>query len=89
MYGCTLLSDEFEPHRMFRTGSFKGCRSRDQVDLLNILQSVTPAGAGLRLLDEPFVETNSEMGELIVFLIGWATRRQEHEYWRTRPMDGR
>lgn len=50
--------------------------ARDPLDLLNILQSVKQAGAGLRLLDEPFVDTTSEMGELVVFLIGWAARWQ-------------
>ncbi len=50
--------------------------ARDPVDLLNILQVVRKRGAGLRLLDEPFIDTTSEMSDLIVFLVGWAARWQ-------------
>lgn len=48
--------------------------ARDPVDLLNILQTVKRAGAGLRLLDEPFIDTTSEIADLIAFLLGWAAR---------------
>ena len=48
--------------------------ARDPVDLVNILQAVKDAGAGLRLLDEPFIDTTSEMSDLIAFLVGWAAR---------------
>lgn len=50
--------------------------ARDPVDLLNILQTVRNAGAGLRLLDEPFIDTTSEMADLVLFLVGWAARWQ-------------
>lgn len=48
--------------------------ARDPLDLVNILKAVKDAGAGLRLLDEPFIDTTSEMADLIVFLVGWAAR---------------
>lgn len=50
--------------------------ARDPLDLLHILQTVKEAGAALRLLDEPFIDTNSEMADLIMFLIGWAAKWQ-------------
>lgn len=50
--------------------------ARDPLDLVNILKTVKDAGAGLRLLDEPFIDTTSEMADLIVFLVGWAARWQ-------------
>ena len=50
--------------------------ARDPVDLLNILRTANKAGAGLRLLDEPFIDTTSEMADLIVFLVGWAAHWQ-------------
>lgn len=50
--------------------------ARDPLDLLNILNTVKAAGAGLRLLDEPFIDTTSEMSDLIIFLVGWAARWQ-------------
>jgi DNA invertase Pin-like site-specific DNA recombinase len=48
--------------------------SRDPVDLFNIIKTIKDAGAGLRLLDEPFIDTTSELADLIVFLVGWAAR---------------
>ena len=50
--------------------------ARDPLDLVNILKVVKDAGAGLRLLDEPFIDTTSEMADLIAFLVGWAARWQ-------------
>lgn len=50
--------------------------ARDPLNLLTILKSVKDAGAGLRLLDEPFIDTTSEMADLIAFLLGWAARWQ-------------
>lgn len=50
--------------------------ARDPLDLVNILKTVKNAGAGLRLLDEPFIDTTSEMADLIAFLVGWAARWQ-------------
>lgn len=48
--------------------------ARDPVDMLDIVKRVTSIGAGLRLLDEPFIDTASEMSDLIIFVIGWAAR---------------
>ncbi|MGX5844199.1 recombinase family protein [Mesorhizobium sp. ArgA1] len=50
--------------------------ARDPFDLLSILRTVTAAGAGLRLLDEPFIDTTSEMSDLVLFLVGWAAKWQ-------------
>lgn len=50
--------------------------ARDPLDMLNILNAVKAAGAGLRLLDEPFIDTTSEMSDLIMFIIGWAAKWQ-------------
>lgn len=48
--------------------------------MLDILRTVTGAGAGLRLLDEPFIDTTSEMSDLMLFLVGWAAK------WQRRRM---
>ncbi len=48
--------------------------ARDPLDLLNILDAVKASGAGMRLLDEPFIDTTSEMSDLILFIVGWAAR---------------
>lgn len=48
--------------------------ARDPLDLLNILNTVQGRGASLRLLDEPFIDTTSEMSDLIMFIIGWAAK---------------
>lgn len=48
--------------------------ARDPLDLLNILSTVQGVGASLRLLDEPFIDTTSEMSDLIMFIIGWAAK---------------
>ncbi|MCW0983291.1 MULTISPECIES: recombinase family protein [Rhizobium] len=50
--------------------------ARAPLDLVAILHAVKEAGAGLRLLDEPFIDTTSEMADLIAFLVGWAARWQ-------------
>lgn len=48
--------------------------ARDPLDLLNVMDAVKASGAGLRLLDEPFVDTTSEMSDLVMFIVGWAAR---------------
>lgn len=48
--------------------------ARDPLDLVQILNTVKATGAGLRLLDEPFIDTTSEMADLIAFMVGWAAR---------------
>ncbi|MGE6786704.1 recombinase family protein [Ensifer adhaerens] len=50
--------------------------ARDPLDMLNILSTVKEKGAGLRLLDEPFIDTTSEMSDLIMFVVGWAAKWQ-------------
>lgn len=50
--------------------------ARDPLDMLNILTEIKKAGAGLRLLDEAFIDTTSEMADLVMFLVGWAARWQ-------------
>lgn len=44
--------------------------ARDPVDLINIMTQVKAANAGLRLVDEPFIDTTSEMSDLIMFIVG-------------------
>ena len=46
--------------------------ARDPVDMLNILRTVRTTGAGLRLLDEPFIDTTNEMADMVMFNVGWA-----------------
>lgn len=48
--------------------------ARDPLDLLNVMSAVKASGAGLRLLDEPFIDTTSEMSDLVMFIVGWAAR---------------
>jgi DNA invertase Pin-like site-specific DNA recombinase len=48
--------------------------ARDPVDTVNILRTIANAGAHLRLIDEPFIDTRSEFADLIVFMMGWAAR---------------
>jgi DNA invertase Pin-like site-specific DNA recombinase len=50
--------------------------ARDPLDMLNIVATVKEAGAALRLLDEPFIDTTSEISDLVVYIIGWAARWQ-------------
>lgn len=50
--------------------------ARDPLDMLNIVDTVKKAGAGLRLIDEPFIDTTSEFSDLILFIVGWAARWQ-------------
>lgn len=50
--------------------------ARDPLDMLNIVAAVKAAGAGLRLLDEPFIDTSSEISDLVLYIIGWAARWQ-------------
>ncbi|NTD88363.1 recombinase family protein [Agrobacterium tumefaciens] len=49
--------------------------ARDPLDMLLILHAVRKAGATLHLLDEAFVDTSSEMDDLITYLNGWAARQ--------------
>lgn len=42
--------------------------ARDPLDILLIVRTVTSAGAELHFLDEPFIDTTSEISEVVVFL---------------------
>lgn len=48
--------------------------ARDPVDMLEILRRVSASGAALELLDEPFIDSMSEMADLILFIVGWAAK---------------
>lgn len=48
--------------------------ARDPLDLLDILRRIERAGAGVRLLDEPFIDTTSELSDLVLFVVGWAAK---------------
>jgi len=50
--------------------------ARDPLDLLDILRRIDRAGAGVRLLDEPFIDTTSELSDLVLFIVGWAAKWQ-------------
>lgn len=50
--------------------------ARDPLDLLDILKRIENQGAALRLLDEPFIDTTSELSDLVLFLVGWAAKWQ-------------
>jgi len=50
--------------------------ARDPLDLLDILRRIEQAGAGVRLLDEPFIDTTSELSDLVLFILGWAAKWQ-------------
>ncbi|TPL98309.1 recombinase family protein [Mesorhizobium sp. B2-3-10] len=56
--------------------------ARDPLDMLTILRTVKGAGAGLRLLDEPFIDTTSEMSDLILYVVGWAAQWQRRNILR-------
>lgn len=48
--------------------------ARDPLDMVHILLAVKKVGARLRLLDEPMIDTVSEMADVIAYLMGWAAR---------------
>lgn len=48
--------------------------ARDPLDLLEILRRVDHAGAHVKLLDEPFIDTSSELSDLVLFVVGWAAK---------------
>ncbi|TPI54218.1 recombinase family protein [Mesorhizobium sp. B3-1-3] len=56
--------------------------ARNPLDLLTVLRVIQSRGAGLRLLDEPFIDTTSEMADLIMFVVGWAAHWQRHNILR-------
>lgn len=50
--------------------------ARDPLDMLLIVRAVTLAGAELQLLNEPFIDTTSEISEIVLFLWGWTAKMQ-------------
>ena len=48
--------------------------SRDTTDLLNIARDIQRAGAGIRSLAEPFLDTTSDFAEIIFAILGVAYR---------------
>lgn len=48
--------------------------ARDPLDMLTVVNKVKAAGASVVLLDEPFIDTTSEMSDLVMFVIGWAAK---------------
>jgi DNA invertase Pin-like site-specific DNA recombinase len=50
--------------------------ARDPLGMVNILFAVKRVGARLRLLDEPLIDTVSDMADVVAYLMGWAGRLQ-------------
>ena len=50
--------------------------ARDPLDMVHILFAVKKVGARLRLLDEPLIDTVSDMADVVAYLMGWAGRLQ-------------
>lgn len=50
--------------------------ARDPLDMVNILESVKASGARLRLVDEPFIDTTTELADLFLYIYGWFARWQ-------------
>lgn len=48
--------------------------ARDTRDLLNILHDVKEAGAGFRSLNEPIVDTTSELADVVLAVLGIAAK---------------
>lgn len=50
--------------------------ARSPLDMVNILFAVKKVGARLRLIDEPLIDTLSDMADVVAYLMGWAGRLQ-------------
>ncbi|MBY2985679.1 recombinase family protein [Rhizobium leguminosarum] len=50
--------------------------ARDPLDLVLILREVESAGAHLRLLDEPYIDTAFDFADVIAYFRGWVARVQ-------------
>lgn len=50
--------------------------ARDGLDLVLILREVESAGAQLRLLDEPYIDTAFDFADVIAYFRGWVARAQ-------------
>jgi DNA invertase Pin-like site-specific DNA recombinase len=59
--------------------------SRDTTDLLVIARDMQRAGAGLRSIAEPVVDTTSDFAELVLAMLGVARASPDHGAHRARP----
>jgi DNA invertase Pin-like site-specific DNA recombinase len=62
--------------------------SRDTTDLLVIAREMQRAGAGIRSLAEPFLDTTSDFAEIVFAILGVATKL-EHRRIKERTGRGR
>ena len=62
--------------------------SRDTTDLLNIARDMQRAGAGIRSLAEPFLDTTSDFAEIVFAILGVAAKL-EHRRIKERTARGR
>src|SRR5271167_2113266 len=62
--------------------------SRDTTDLLNIGRDMQRAGAGIRSLAEPFLDTTSDFAEIVFAILGVAAKL-EHRRIKERTARGR
>ena len=59
--------------------------SRDATDLLIIARDMQRAGAGIRSLAEPFLDTTSDFAEIIFAILGVAAKLERRRSWSARP----
>ena len=62
--------------------------SRDTTDVLNIARDMQRAGAGIRSLAEPFLDTTSDFAEIVFAILGVAAKL-EHRRIKDRTARGR
>jgi hypothetical protein len=55
--------------------------SRDATDLLVIAREMQRAGAGIRSLAEPFLDTTSDFAEIIFVILGAAAKLERRASW--------
>ncbi len=70
------------------TGTTADRLSRDTTDLLNIARDVQRAGAGIRSLAEPFLDTTSDFAGIVFAILGVAAKL-EHRRIKERTARGR
>jgi DNA invertase Pin-like site-specific DNA recombinase len=63
--------------------------SRDTTDLLVIARDLQKAGAGLRSLAEPVVDTTSDFAELVLAMLGVAAKLERRRIKEQRTARGR
>ncbi|HVV74023.1 MAG TPA: recombinase family protein [Verrucomicrobiae bacterium] len=56
--------------------------ARNPLDLITILRTLQQKGAGVRLLDEPFIDTTAELADLVLYVVGWAAHWQRRNILR-------